>query len=155
MFPGRPDQVALARRFVVDALAPRSPLRDELTLLVSEAATNALLHSSSGHDHGTFTVVYRISPDRIRVEVHDGGAAVPPRRRVHDLESVTGRGLELFEALADRWGYRGDERGRVVWFELDLREEMEHGWPASWGDRRSTKRPTGPSSRASPASRSP
>jgi len=126
VFPGRADQVAFARRFVVDALGPRSPLRDEVSLLVSEAVTNALLHSSSGHDHGTFTVVYVISRDRVRVEVHDHGAPNVPRRRVHDLESVTGRGLELFDALADRWGYHGDERGRVVWFELGPREELEH-----------------------------
>lgn len=127
MFPGRADQVGPARRFVVDALDPDSPLCDELSLLVSEAVTNALLHSSSGHDHGTFTVLWRISAERIRVEVHDGGAPIVPRRRVHHLESVTGRGLELFEALADRWGYRGDEGGRMVWFELDLREEVGDG----------------------------
>jgi anti-sigma regulatory factor (Ser/Thr protein kinase) len=126
-FPGQADQVSLARRFVVDALGSRSELCDEVSLLVSEAVTNALLHSSSGQDHGTFTVVYQLFPACMRVEVHDGGAPMAPRRRVHDLESVTGRGLDLFEALADRWGYRGDERGRVVWFELDLREEVEHG----------------------------
>ena len=127
MFPGRADQVALARRFAVDALGERSRQRDVIGLLVSEAATNALLHSSSGHDHGSFTVVYVITRNRVRIEVHDLGAPGVPRRRVHDLDSMSGRGLELFEALADRWGYRGDERGRVIWFELDLSGEMEHG----------------------------
>jgi anti-sigma regulatory factor (Ser/Thr protein kinase) len=121
VFPARADQVAQARRFVVDALGPRSGLRDDVSLLVSEAVTNALLHSSSSHDNGTFTVVYALSSTRLRVEVHDGGAAIVPRRRLHELDSITGRGLELFDALADRWGHRGDERGRVVWFELDLR----------------------------------
>jgi anti-sigma regulatory factor (Ser/Thr protein kinase) len=84
-----------------------------------------LLHSSSGHDQGTFTVVWRISPERLHIEVHDRGAPTVPRRRLHDLESTTGRGLELFDALADRWGYRGDERGRVVWFEFDRRGDRE------------------------------
>jgi anti-sigma regulatory factor (Ser/Thr protein kinase) len=125
VFPGRADQVARARRFAVEALGPRSAWRDEVSLLVSEAVTNALLHSSSGRDHGTFTVVYMVSSERIRVEVHDGGAAILPRRRLHELDSITGRGLELFDELADRWGHRGDERGRVVWFELDLREHVE------------------------------
>jgi anti-sigma regulatory factor (Ser/Thr protein kinase) len=124
VFPGRADQVSLARRFVIDALGARSPLGDEVSLLVSEAVTNALLHTSSGHDHGTFTVIYLISAQRVHVEVHDGGAPHVPRRRMHDLESTSGRGLELFEALADRWGYGGDEHGRVVWFELDLDEHM-------------------------------
>ena len=126
-FRGRADQVGAARRFVSAALKIGSPLRDVTRLLVSEAVTNALLHSSSGRDQGTFEVTYALSGGRIRVEVHDGGAPVAPRRRVHGLDSITGRGLDLFDALADRWGFRGDERGRVVWFELDLRKEMGDG----------------------------
>jgi serine/threonine-protein kinase RsbW len=127
VFPGRAEQVAQARRFAIDALGERSWLRDVVGLLVSEAVTNALLHSSSGHDQGTFTVVYVIARDRIRIEVYDRGAPAVPRMRVHDLDSMSGRGLELFEALADNWGYRGDERGRVVWFELDLSESAAPG----------------------------
>jgi anti-sigma regulatory factor (Ser/Thr protein kinase) len=127
VFPGRADQVARARRFAVESLDPGTEARDQVSLLVSEAVTNALLHSSSGRDQGTFAVTYVISGGRIRVEVHDDGAPVAPRRRVHGVDSMTGRGLDLFDALADRWGFRGDERGRVVWFELDLREEMGDG----------------------------
>jgi len=125
VFPGRADQVAQARRFAVDALGPLFGLRDVVSLLVSEAVTNALLHSASGRDHGTFTVAYALSRARLRMEVHDGGAATLPRRRPHDLDSISGRGLGLLDALADRWGHRGDERGRVVWFELDTRERKE------------------------------
>jgi anti-sigma regulatory factor (Ser/Thr protein kinase) len=127
VFPGRADQVARARRFAVESLDPGTEARDQVSLLVSEAVTNALLHSSSGRDQGTFEVTYALSGGRIRVEVHDGGARTAPRRRVHGVDSMTGRGLDLFDALADRWGFRGDERGRVVWFELDLRKEMGDG----------------------------
>jgi anti-sigma regulatory factor (Ser/Thr protein kinase) len=127
VFPGRADQVARARRFAVESLDPGTEARDQVSLLVSEAVTNALLHSSSGRDQGTFAVTYALSGGRIRVEVHDDGAPLAPRRRVHGLDSMTGRGLDLFDALADRWGFRGDERGRVVWFELDLRKEMGDG----------------------------
>ena len=129
-FAGRADQVGLARRFVQQALEPGSAIRDDVGLLVSEAATNALLHSTSGHKDGTFTVGYVLSDTSIRVEIRDSGGPAQPRRRVHDLESMTGRGLDLFEALANRWGYRGDERARVVWFEIDLRQEMSHGGQA-------------------------
>jgi anti-sigma regulatory factor (Ser/Thr protein kinase) len=128
-FAGKADQVGLARRFVLEALDPGSSIRDDVGLLVSEGVTNALLHSSSGREHGTFTVGYSLSDTSIRVEIRDGGGPAQPRRRVHDLESMTGRGLDLFEALADRWGHRGDERARVVWFEIDLHEEMRHGGP--------------------------
>ncbi|HEX8862681.1 MAG TPA: ATP-binding protein [Actinomycetes bacterium] len=127
VFPGRADQVARARRFAVESLDPGTEARDQVSLLVSEAVTNALLHSSSGRDQGTFEVTYALSGGRIRVEVHDGGAPVAPRRRVHGVDSMTGRGLDLFDAIADRWGFRGDEGGRVVWFELDLRKEMGDG----------------------------
>jgi anti-sigma regulatory factor (Ser/Thr protein kinase) len=119
-FRGRADQVAAARRFVSAALHVGSPLRDVTRLLVSEAVTNAVLHSASGGAGGRVTVEYELSERRLRVEVRDGGGDNGPRRRVHHLESVTGRGLELFEALSDRWGVDGGPSGRTVWFELDL-----------------------------------
>jgi anti-sigma regulatory factor (Ser/Thr protein kinase) len=118
-FRGNAEQVAAARRFVVSAIHGGGPARDVSRLLVSEAATNALLHSASGNG-GTFTVEYVISDHLVRVEVHDGGGPTSPRRRVHDLESMTGRGLDLFGALSDRWGVDGSPDGRTVWFELDL-----------------------------------
>ena len=124
MFSGHADQVAAARRFVASAIHGAGPARDVSRLLVSEAATNALLHSGSG-DGGTFSVAYLISDDVLRVEVHDGGAPTGPRRRVHHLESMTGRGLDLFDALSDRWGVDGSPGGRTVWFELDLAAEEE------------------------------
>ncbi|HET9559399.1 MAG TPA: ATP-binding protein, partial [Actinomycetota bacterium] len=122
-FVGQADQVAAARRFVVSAIQAAGPARDVTRLLVSEAATNAILHSASG-DGGTFAVQYLISDHLVRVEVHDGGGPSIPRRRVHDLESMTGRGLDLFDALSDRWGVDGTSAGWTVWFELDLAAEQ-------------------------------
>jgi anti-sigma regulatory factor (Ser/Thr protein kinase) len=119
-FRGRADQVGAARRFVSAALKIGSPLRDVTRLLVSEAVTNAVLHSASGEAGGRFTVEYQLDDRRLRVEVIDNGGPGGPRRRVHHLESITGRGLELFDALSDRWGVDGGPGGRTVWFELDL-----------------------------------
>ena len=118
-FSGHADQVAAARRFIASAIQGGGPARDVSRLLVSEAATNAVPHSASG-DGGTFSVEYLISDDLLRVEVHDGGGPTGPRRRVHDLESMTGRGLDLFDALSDRWGVDGSPDGWTIWFELDL-----------------------------------
>jgi serine/threonine-protein kinase RsbW len=118
-FSGDAAQVAAARRFVASAIQPGGPARDVTRLLVSEAATNAVLHTASG-EGGTFSVEYLIAGDLLRVEVHDGGGPTSPRRRVHHLESVTGRGLDLFDALSDRWGVDGTPEGRTVWFELRL-----------------------------------
>jgi serine/threonine-protein kinase RsbW len=119
-FRGRADQVGAARRFVSAAIRVGSPLRDVTRLLVSEAVTNAVLHSASGQADGKFTVQYQLDDHRLRVEVSDDGGEGGPRRRVHHLESITGRGLELFDALSDRWGVDGGPGGRTVWFELDL-----------------------------------
>ena len=124
-FTGHADQVAAARRFVVSAIQSGGPARDVSRLLVSEAATNALLHSASGED-GSFAVEYLISKDLLRVEVHDGGGPSGPRRRVHHPESMTGRGLDLFDALSDRWGVDGNPNGWTVWFELDLASQEAH-----------------------------
>ena len=122
-FIGQADQVAAARRFVASAIQAGGPARDVSRLLVSEAATNAVLHSASGNG-GTFSVHYLISDDLLRVEIHDAGGPTSPRRRVHHLESMTGRGLDLFDALSDRWGVDGTSAGRTVWFELDLAAEQ-------------------------------
>ena len=122
-FSGHADQVAAARRFVASAIQAGGPARDVSRLLVSEAATNAVLHSASG-DGGFFSVGYLISDDLLRVEVHDGGGPSGPRRRVHHLESMTGRGLDLFDALSDRWGVDGTAAGWTIWFELDLAAEQ-------------------------------
>jgi anti-sigma regulatory factor (Ser/Thr protein kinase) len=119
-FRGRADQVGAARRFVSAALKIGSPVRDVTRLLVSEAVTNAVLHSASGEAGGQFTVEYQLDDRRLRVEVSDNGGPGGPRRRVHHIESITGRGLELFDALSDRWGVDGGPGGRTVWFELDL-----------------------------------
>ena len=124
-FSGQADQVAAARRFVASAIHGGGPARDVSRLLVSEAATNAVLHSASGNG-GSFSVEYLISDDRLRVEVHDGGGPSGPRRRVHHLESMTGRGLDLFDALSDRWGVEGGADGWTVWFELDLAARAAH-----------------------------
>jgi anti-sigma regulatory factor (Ser/Thr protein kinase) len=124
-FSGDADQVAAARRFVAAAIHGPGPARDVSRLLVSEAATNAVLHSASGNG-GTFAVEYLISDGLLRVEVHDGGGPAGPRRRVHHLESMTGRGLDLFDALSDRWGIDGTPNGWTVWFELDLAAEQAH-----------------------------
>ena len=70
-FRGRADQVGAARRFVSGALTFGSPLRDVTRLLVSEAVTNAVLHSASGGAGGWFTVEYQLDDRRLRVEVSD------------------------------------------------------------------------------------
>ena len=126
-FDGRPDQVLLARQFVVRALVEDSPIRDVARLLVSVVTTNALRHTASGTAGEGSGSAMSCATISLRVEVYDAGARTTPQRRAHDLEAPGGRGLELLDALASRWGTLGGPEGRVVWFELDLGASRSRG----------------------------
>ncbi len=69
IFPGRPDQVTHVRKFVGRVL-DGNPVTDDVVFLVSELATNAVLHTASGQG-GTFAVAIRQHATRVRVEVWD------------------------------------------------------------------------------------
>jgi serine/threonine-protein kinase RsbW len=115
-FPGRADQIARAREFTKRVLGP-CPVTDEAVLFVSELATNALEHTSTG-DGGQFQVTICRNGTSLLVGVSDNGSDKTPASRPPDPESETGRGLGLAELIADRWGYGGDQHGLTVWFEL-------------------------------------
>lgn len=85
---------------------------ETLALLVSEVATNALVHGS-----GDVRVSVQAQGGRLRVEVGDDGKA-RPKPRTADLDAEGGRGLALVEALASSWGVDPRPPGKVVWFEL-------------------------------------
>ncbi|MER6999074.1 ATP-binding protein [Streptomyces sp. NPDC000410] len=90
---------------------------DVAELLVSELVTNALLHTDDGA-----VVTATVAPARLRVEVRDFTPGVPePRKPEPDAsdDCTHGRGLVLVQSLADAWGVRAQEAGKVVWFELD------------------------------------
>ncbi|MEU5319472.1 ATP-binding protein [Streptomyces sp. NPDC021056] len=92
-------------------LADREDLVDTAELLVSELATNALLHSASG-----FRLTLSASHGVLRCEVADVGRCTPRVLRAGTAES--GRGMFLVDALARRWGCHQDGPGKTVWFEL-------------------------------------
>jgi anti-sigma regulatory factor (Ser/Thr protein kinase) len=113
-----PLSVPAARRFVDEALRrwDAEPVRDIALLCTSELVTNAVLHART-----EVRLSVRITGSTVRVRVSDNGAAsVPQRVRSADAHATRGRGLVLVEALSDRWGVDEDERGKTVWFELDV-----------------------------------
>jgi serine/threonine-protein kinase RsbW len=116
-FPGRAEQIARAREFTKRVLGP-CPATDEAVLLVSELATNALEHTSTGNS-GQFRVTFSRNATSLLIGVSDNGSAKTPEPGPLDPESETGRGLGLVELIADRWGYCGREHGRTVWFTMD------------------------------------
>ena len=90
-----------------------SDFRMELSLLVTELVTNAVLHGLPDIRLHVCTV----GAVRVRVEVFDGSPALPELCD-SSLESTSGRGLKLVDAIAVEWGARPQLDGKVVWCEL-------------------------------------
>jgi serine/threonine-protein kinase RsbW len=115
IYPGRADQVQLARRAVARYLAG-CPAADDAVLIVSELAANAVVHSASRGEF--FTVRAEVHADYVWVETEDLGGpwhCSQPDDRPH--------GLDVIGALAgpDGWGVEPtSDGGRVVWVRLDL-----------------------------------
>jgi len=103
-----------ARRFVTDVLRGwrLDELVDPATLVVTELATNAVVHARSG-----FTVSLNHDGPVVRIAVGDGAAAVP-QRTPRRTQATRGRGLPIIEALASRWGHFALDGGKLVWAEL-------------------------------------
>ena len=121
--PGHPEQVAEVRRLVRRVVGDASPMADTAVLLVSELATNAVLHSASGQPGGSATVLITEIGGGVRVEVADGGSEKSAPVVRGDIYASEGHGLFLVQSLADQWGYVRDEAGTTVWFWL--------GYPAA------------------------
>ncbi|MFH9420359.1 ATP-binding protein [Streptomyces sp. NPDC017529] len=111
--------VSLARRRAARLVAEwgRKDAAGDAALVVSELATNALLHGSLRGR--LFRVRLVMSATVLRVEVSDPrGERLPHRRR--GVASTSGHGLVLIDGLADRWGTEPRTVGKTVWAELEL-----------------------------------
>ena len=104
-----------ARRAVARHLAG-CPAADDAVLIVSELASNAILHSASRGEF--FTVRAELNADYVWVEAEDLGG--PWQRSQPDGRP---HGLDVVQALTgpDGWGTETtSDGGRIVWARLDL-----------------------------------
>lgn len=119
-FADTPDSPGAARAFVRGTLRSwdLDDLEDVLLLLVSELATNVVLHARTGYD-----VAVELRDDAVRLSVLDDSASGPVRRRT-GLRSATGRGLALVETLTVDWGRTEDRklagRAKGIWCDVSL-----------------------------------
>jgi CheY-like chemotaxis protein/anti-sigma regulatory factor (Ser/Thr protein kinase) len=112
--PAAPAAARTARGLVRDALSSvDNELVSSIELLVSELVTNAVLHTSSGA-----RLDVHVNRTNIRVEVFDEDATLP-EPRLPDDHDTGGRGLQLVDRIASRWGSEPQRDGKVVWFEID------------------------------------
>jgi anti-sigma regulatory factor (Ser/Thr protein kinase) len=113
-FPAEPGSAAAARRFVGDTFAHSPVDPSTAQLLVSELATNAIVHTNSPF---RVRVTYRDS-DTVRVEVIDDEPELA--LRLSEPTDTGGRGLHILQALAQRWGTESTRDHKVVWFDLSM-----------------------------------
>lgn len=125
----RPDLEAPrdARRFLERALDEERDERwlETATLLVSELVTNAVMHTDTD-----VTVSVERRDGRVHVAVSDGDPdsadAVVPQRARRPSEA-TGRGLQIVDALAERWGVDVADGCKIVWYELAVPQGASEG----------------------------
>jgi serine/threonine-protein kinase RsbW len=115
-FPGNADQLTRLRA-ALDPLLTGTPLADDVILLMSELGGNAVRHSGSGRNGGTFTARLVDLPGRyVLGVVEDGGSDwdgnLPGSAR-------DASGLYIVMNLSADCGVYGGKRKRAVWFRMD------------------------------------
>ncbi|GAB3774310.1 anti-sigma regulatory factor (Ser/Thr protein kinase) [Nocardioides ginsengisegetis] len=112
----QPQSVAGARRFVSDHLVDHDlpHLVDDVRLVVSELATNALLHAGT-----SFGILLWARGGLVVLEVRDGSPDGPSLGAAADTDT-NGRGIALVGALSRDWGVTDYVDGaKSVWASFD------------------------------------
>jgi anti-sigma regulatory factor (Ser/Thr protein kinase) len=112
-FPGSPEQARTVRRFV-GCLLDGCPYLDDVLLAADELVVNAITHTKSGQDGGTFTLEVLRGGGGVAVSVADcGGPGELSVREAAELDE-SGRGLRTVSLMAASWGWHGNDEGRTV-----------------------------------------
>jgi len=106
-----PSSVREARLFVADTVADTGVDAWAATLMVSELATNAVVHAKTSYE-------VRISARNTTLRVEVVNDAPEFVAAVKEPSEETGRGIATVEALASDWGTDTSPDKKVVWFEL-------------------------------------
>lgn len=122
-FPGSADYLRAVRRFTRTVVGDVPGVRD-VVQVANELAANAILHTASGEEGGTFVLHLATFTNRWQVRVDDMGGMGVPRMCTASEEDEAGRGLTLVAALSESWGVLGDCYARAVWAEISKPEEV-------------------------------
>jgi anti-sigma regulatory factor (Ser/Thr protein kinase) len=112
--PSSVNTPAAAREFVRQNVDGDPRRLEDVTLVVSELVTNAVVHGD-----GDITLDVVVGPGKVHVEVEDLAPTLPGRLDV-GVEAESGRGLLLVSRVAKQWGVRRAHRGKVVWADVAL-----------------------------------
>jgi anti-sigma regulatory factor (Ser/Thr protein kinase) len=115
---GVPEQLSELRQYLHQTLGDEVDGVDDVVLVASELAGNAVRHSRSGEPGGTFTLQVVALSDAWHVRIDDQGSRRNPDHKATRHTDETGRGLPVVAALARAWGTFGGSAGRTVWAEI-------------------------------------
>jgi anti-sigma regulatory factor (Ser/Thr protein kinase) len=88
--------------------------REDAALLVTELVANVVDHVGG---EANLTLEVSVAEDWLRISVADGSSVRPVVQEL-STNSPRGRGLQLVQAIAHRWGSEDHQGGKRVWFEL-------------------------------------
>jgi anti-sigma regulatory factor (Ser/Thr protein kinase) len=110
-FPAELESVRAARGFLRKTMTGWDNGNYEFgaPLVLTELATNATLHART-----PYTVLLRLEPTHLLVEVIDSSPRLPDARD-YAVDATTGRGLKLVNSFSATWGTRPTPEGKVVW----------------------------------------
>ncbi|SRR5579859_412510 len=115
VFPGEERELTVMRQWL-SSLLPPCPARHDVLSVATELGSNAIRHTAS---RGTwFAVEITWHPSVVHVAVADCGGPGEPHP-INDPDAEHGRGLLMVRGLSLRSGYTGDQRGRLVWAQID------------------------------------
>jgi anti-sigma regulatory factor (Ser/Thr protein kinase) len=108
--------VPLARHVTLEVLRAWGSAHDldDAALLVSELVSNVVDHVGG---EAVLALELDLADGWLRIAVTDGSSIGPVVRELRG-DLPRGRGLQLVEAIADRWGAEDHQGGKRVWFEL-------------------------------------
>jgi anti-sigma regulatory factor (Ser/Thr protein kinase) len=109
--PAEPESVVLARQMVrglIDFLGWGDESRNDISIAVTEACTNAVLHAYP-EGGGEYAVRAWAEPQRLVVAVRDEGRGIAPR--VESPAAGLGLGLPLMLALGDEVSFSSQGEG--------------------------------------------
>lgn len=130
-----PASAGAARRFVTDALREwgLESLAYDAATIVSELATNAIVHACDQSDPGEeFHVTVTADSKEVMITVTDLAGAEPAELFPGEPQvgAESGRGLGIVAAYSDDWGWRRQEgNGKVVWATLAIERFLTSGRP--------------------------
>ena len=111
------EEVPATRRFVRDALRDH-PGSMDAELLTCELVTNAVQHATDASAITVVVVRHGEEGQYVHVDVIDDGRTGLPHWREADGDDESGRGFQLVNEIAHRWGFVREDSGTCVWFEI-------------------------------------